>query len=215
MAKPYAYSHYSQNPHSSAHWTVFAHRGMGEFSISARHKIYASQHGAPPVSLHEFHSSGKKSLYELPFLLPPACNPLTSFSPFSLGESARRKKKKRSLLWTANRILFSRGARVFAYRVQILDGCSDRFSQRRKYTRASLLPERGNVSGIRRTLVGTARLSQDRHYFVWRTQLSREYSRGWGGGKKRGKLEERFLGTKCDERIRVMWLWRGYGEILN
>lgn len=36
-----------------------------------------------------------------------------------------------------------------------------------------------------------------------------------GGGKKRGKLEERFLGTKCDERIRVMWLWRGYGEILN
>lgn len=118
------------------------------------------------------HCTNFHSFYPLPVIH------LQVFLPFLWENQRGGKKKKRSLLWTANRILFSRGARVFAYRVQILDGCSDRFSQRRKYTRASLLPERGNVSGIRRTLVGTARLSQDRHYFVWRTRLSREYSRG-------------------------------------
>lgn len=48
----------------------------------------------------------KKSLYELPFLLPlsplPTCNPLTSFSLFF----GRISAEKKSLLWTANRILF-------------------------------------------------------------------------------------------------------------
>lgn len=55
--------------------------------------------------------------------------------PFSLGESARRKK-----VFFGRQIgfFFSCEARVFAYRVQILDGCSDRFSQRREvYTSVS------------------------------------------------------------------------------
>lgn len=74
----------------------------------------------------------KKSLYELLFLLPPSPSlPVIHLQvfPFSLGESARRKK-----VFFGRQIgfFFSCGARVFAYRVQILDGCSDRFSQRRE-----------------------------------------------------------------------------------
>lgn len=74
----------------------------------------------------------KKSLYELPFLLPPSplptCNPLTSFFLFFGRISAEKK------VFFGRQIgfFFSCGARVFAYRVQILDGCSDRFSQRRE-----------------------------------------------------------------------------------
>lgn len=203
MTKSHTYSHYSQNLHSLAHWTVFAHQGW-EFSISIRHKIYANQYQNPPVSPRI--PVRKKSLYELPFLLTSPTPPplsvihLQVFS-FSLGESARRKK-----VFFGRQIgfFFSCEARMFAYRVQILDGCSDRFSQRRMYTRASFLPERGNVSEIRRTLVGTVRLSQDRHYFVWRTWLSREYSRGLGGGKKRGKLEERFLGPNVTREFAII-----------
>lgn len=132
MTKPHAYSHYSRNLHSSAHWTVFA-QGW-EFSISTRHKIYANQHRT--LLCLSTNSSSEKitvrtSISSTPS--PPVIH-LQVF-PFSLGESARRKK-----VFFGRQIgfFFSCEARVFAYRVQILDGCSDRFSQRREvYTSVS------------------------------------------------------------------------------